>query len=147
MILHQSLRIWQTPWYNLLKKRHLYNIAEIAKTFYYNSFWCNHRIRELINEIMTFLSFFWQNFWLSDLMVPEIPLPHQILADKLTLFQPWEGGRLCPTHYYLVPPDFQTFLWPWNFWQEQPIFSPSFLVPFTARKISTIASQTKQFLM
>ena len=33
-----------------------------------------------------------------------------------------------------------------NFWQEKPIFSPSFLVPFTARKISTIASQTKQFL-
>jgi hypothetical protein len=35
---------------------------------------------------------------------------------------------------------------PQNFWQEKPIFSPSFLVPFTARKISTIASQTKQFL-
>ena len=35
---------------------------------------------------------------------------------------------------------------PQNFWQEKPIFSPSFLVPFTARTISTIASQTKQFL-
>ena len=49
---------------------------------------------------------------LSSLGVPGVPWHPQILADELTLSQP-EGGDYSRL-MILAPPDFQTFLRPWD---------------------------------